>query len=86
MMGRTDFEPRFVDVRISEDLEKRGERANLIPAVYRVANGGYEAKPLKLNGSADIIGCAGCNGLIFIGEGPKRIKAGECVALMLIGG
>jgi molybdopterin molybdotransferase len=84
MMGRAERPLHFVEGRLEVDLLKRGERAQLMPSRYRVINGRYEVAPLKLNGSADIAGCAGCNCLLFLEEGEQRRERGDTVPLLLI--
>ena len=84
MMGRLSYEPRFVDARLAHHVHKRGERAHLMPSVYRVEKGAYEVTTLKLNGSADIVGCAGCNCLLFVEEGEQNLHPGDKVPIILI--
>ncbi len=86
MMGRSSYAPRFVDARLNHDLQKRGDRAHLMPSVYRLEENVYEVKALKLNGSADIIGCAGCNCLLFVDEGEQNLRRGDKVPILLIDG
>jgi molybdopterin molybdotransferase len=84
MMGRSSYSPQFVHARLGNPIEKKGERAHLMPSVYRVENGEYHVVPLALNGSADIIGCAGCNCLLFVQEGTRRLHRGDEVQILLI--
>jgi molybdopterin molybdotransferase len=84
MMGKSSYVPRFIDARLSHDVRKRGDRAHLMPSKYRVLHGVYEVSTLKLNGSADIIGCAGCNCLLYMEEGEQSLHSGDTVPILLI--
>lgn len=84
LTGREDFQPSFIALPVTQDVEKKGERAQLMPSIYRVREGRCEVTPLKLNGSADIIGCAGCNCLVLIEENDQLIRKGERVPVMLL--
>jgi molybdopterin molybdotransferase len=86
MMGRSAYTPRFVDARLTHDVKKKGDRAHLMPSKYRLEKGNYEVTTLKLNGSADIIGCGGCNCLLFVDEGEKNLRRGDKVPILLIDG
>jgi len=86
MMGRSSYVPRFVDARLTHDVYKRGERTHLMPSRYRVEKGVYEVRTLKLNGSADIIGCVGCNCFLFIGEGEQKLRRGDKASILLVDG
>ena len=86
MMGRSAYAPHFVDARLAHDVEKKGVRAHLMPSTYRLEKGVYEVTTLKLNGSADIIGCAGCNCLLFVDEGEQNLRRGDEVPILLIDG
>jgi molybdopterin molybdotransferase len=84
MMGR-DVQPvRFLEGRLKGAVSKKGERAQLMPSIYRVVEGEYEISPLRLNGSADIIGCAGCNSLLFLDEGEQHLVDGARAPMLLI--
>jgi molybdopterin molybdotransferase len=85
MMGRTDYGLRFVNGVAGVEIRKKGERPQLMPSVHRVAEGVFVVKPLPLNGSADIVGCAGCTCLLFVEEGDRNIRSGEKVRFLLIG-
>lgn len=78
--------PSPVQARLPRTLERRGERAWLVPAVARVREGYLEASPLELNGSADIIGCAGCNAIMVLGEEVQVLPAGSTVSTLLLNG
>jgi molybdopterin molybdotransferase len=84
MMGCSDYALRFVNGVAGEEISKKGERPQLMPSTYRVVEGGFVVKPLPLNGSADIVGSAGCTCLLFVDEGDQNIKAGEKVPILLI--
>lgn len=86
MMGRSDNALHFMEGRADVSIHKTGERAQLMPSVYRVVDGVFVVKPLKLNGSADIVGCAGCNCLLFLEEGDQRVAEGERVSIVLVDG
>jgi molybdopterin molybdotransferase len=84
MMGRTDHALHFVHGIAGEDIRKKGERPQLMPSVHRVVDGAFVVEPLPLNGSADIVGCAGCTCLMFVEEGDQNIQRGEMVPIILI--
>lgn len=84
MMGMPDCELRFIDAQVKTDIEKKGDRSYIIPSKYSINNGRGEVIPFKLHGSADIIGCTGCNCLIILDKELKLVKKGESVEVLLL--
>jgi len=78
--------PAPVRARLTGRLERRGERAWVVPASARLREGCLEVSPLQLNGSADIIGCAGCNALVVIDEEEGVLLPGAMVSTLLLNG
>jgi molybdopterin molybdotransferase len=72
-----------VSARLTRDVVRRGDRTLILPSLVRLNRHERTVTPLELNGSADIIGCAGCNGLLRVDE--ERIHAGTEVPVTLIG-
>jgi molybdopterin molybdotransferase len=73
-----------VRARLTDRLVRRGERAWVVPASARLREGCLEVSPLQLNGSADIIGCAGCNALVVIDEEEGVLLPGAMVSTLLL--
>ena len=84
MMGRENFRLPRLNARLTQEIVKKTERSQLMPSFYQIRNGMFDVTPLKLNGSADIIGCASCNCLILIEEDCQKISRGDEVSIMLI--
>jgi molybdopterin molybdotransferase len=82
MMGREDFRLSRFTARLTQEIVKKTERSQLVPSFYQNRDGLFDVTPLKLNGSADIIGCSGCNCLILIEEDCRRIGVGHEVSIM----
>jgi molybdopterin biosynthesis enzyme len=84
MMGREDFRLPLLTARLTQEIVKKTERSQLMPSLYQLRNGMFDVTPLKLNGSADIIGCAGCNCLIWIEEDCRKISPGDEVSILIL--
>lgn len=82
MMGRVDYEHALINARLTSGISQKGDRAYILPSRCRIEDGRHHVTPLKLNGSADIVGCAGCDCLIVLEEGRKILKAGEIVSII----
>jgi len=84
MMGRKDYMPIFLHASIEEDVHRKGPRTYIMPGRYRVQEGVLMVRPFKLNGSADIVGCNGCNALVLIDRSRNSIRQGETAEVMLL--
>ncbi len=84
MMGRKNHIPLFLHASIEEDVRRKGSRTHIMPARYKVQEGMLTARPLKLNGSADIVGCSGCTALMLIDSSRNIVRQGETVEVMLL--
>jgi len=84
MMGREDYQPRFLNARITADFPYQSGRLYVVPSRCGVQDGGLTVTPFTLNGSADITGCAETNCFMILPEGTKTIKERETVKVLLI--
>ncbi len=84
MMGRVDYRLPLLSARLTQEIVKKTERSQLMPSLYRIHDGMFDVTPLKLNGSADIIGCTGCNCLIWIEEDCQKVPRGKDVSILLL--
>jgi molybdopterin molybdotransferase len=85
MMGREDHGPDFIEGFITEDFANTSSRLLLAPSSCVFADGRYEVTPHRLNGSADIAGCANSSCIMMIEKGFTEIKKGEKVKILLFG-
>ncbi len=84
IMGREDHTPRFLHASLEKDVHRKGSRTYIMPARCRVQEGVLMVQPLKLNGSADIVGCSGCNALLLVESSRDTVRHGETVEVMLL--
>jgi len=84
MMGRKNHLPLLLHASVEEDVRRKGSRSYIMPARYMVREGILKVQPFKLNGSADIVGCSGCNALILIDNSRESVHKGETVDVMLL--
>jgi molybdopterin molybdotransferase len=84
LMGDPFHEISLLDAVSEIDIENRGDRVHVMPSLYTVTKGGIYVKPLKLNGSADIVGCAAANCLSVLKGGGTRVERGETVKILIL--
>jgi len=84
LMGKKDFRLNFIEARLREEVKRKGLRAWIIPSRCKVKDGRFEVTPFKLSGSADIIGCSGCNCLTIIDSNKDFVQLGEEVKVLLL--
>lgn len=84
LMGDPFHEISLKDAVSEVDIENKGDRVHVMPSVYTMKKGGIYVKPLKLNGSADIVGCAAANCLSVLKGGGTRVEQGETVNILIL--
>ncbi len=84
MTGINNYSPCFIKARITSDYKNTSKRLHIIPSRYTVVDGKFTVKPFKLRGSADIIGCAGSNCLMFVDKDTEYIPEGEDIKILLL--
>jgi molybdopterin molybdotransferase len=84
LMGRVDYLPRFLHAQLEEEVHRKGSRTHILPSRYRITEGAIWVQPLKLNGSADIVGCSGSNALVLIDRSRRTVHREETVEAMLL--
>lgn len=78
--------PATVSAVLGQDFSYRSDRTYVVPARRSFESGRLVARPLKLNGSADIVSCAGCDCLLVFEGGSAALKEGSPVSALLLGG
>ncbi|MFC1546855.1 hypothetical protein ACFL4O_03955, partial [bacterium] len=84
MMGRTNYELVFLSGELQVNFRKKTGRAKIVPSKYKLIDGSYKIHPLGINGSADIIGCTGCNCLMLINEDVDYIQKRDTVKFIMV--
>jgi molybdopterin molybdotransferase len=82
MMGDRRGGSRYL-ARINSGLQRSGSRAWLVPSLCTESRGKLNAEPVRLNGSADIVGCSGANGILIIDQ--DKVEPGSMVEVVLTG-
>lgn len=77
MMGREDYNARFIDAFMGVDFKNRNSRVHIIPSNCSIVDGRCLVTPFRLNGSADINGCSRSNCFLIIDAGVTEIKKGD---------
>ncbi len=83
LMGLTDCGPNFVEGVIEEDFENTSSRVLFVPSIHRFEHGCVYVIPLRLNGSADIVGSSRSSCLAIFFEAKSLVKKGERVKVIL---
>jgi molybdopterin molybdotransferase len=83
MIG-AQYERPPVDAIMDIDFYNKSDRLHIVPSRYTIKDGQFHMSPIRLNGSADIIGCSSsnCFALFECGAGPLR--KGEKVKILLL--
>ncbi len=82
MMGREDYNARFIDAFMGVDFKNRNSRVHIIPSNCSIVDGRCLVTPFRLNGSADINGCSRSNCFLIIDAGVTEIKKGDRVKVL----
>jgi molybdopterin molybdotransferase len=83
MMGRPDYSLRLVEAQIETDFYKKTNYLQIVPSRYSLQERIFRVSPLSIHGSADIIGCSGCNCLTFIEEEKHHLRRGDSIQILL---
>jgi molybdopterin molybdotransferase len=75
MMGRRDTRP-ILEGRLQSALRPHAERTLVAPCRCELVAGSYELVPVKFNGSADLGGASGADGLAIVPAGADPLEAG----------
>lgn len=82
MMGREDYNERFIDAFMEVDFKNMSSRVHIIPSICSIVDGTYHVAPFMLNGSADVNGCSRSNCLLVIDADATEVKKGEKVKIL----
>jgi molybdopterin molybdotransferase len=83
LMGLADCGPNFVEGVIEEDFENTSSRVLFVPSIHRIEQGCVHVSPLKLNGSADIVGSSRSSCLAIFFEAKSLVKKGRSIKVLL---
>jgi molybdopterin molybdotransferase len=84
MMGKKQYNLKYVNAYISIDFESGSGRVNFVPSKYSLIDGNYHVTPHSLNGAADIISCSDSNCLMVIDKSIEKVKKGEKIKVILL--
>jgi molybdopterin molybdotransferase len=84
MSGNNSCNIEYINAKISVDIVNKSGRVSFIPAVFNIKDGEYEVSPLKINGSADILACSGCNCFIVLDDTVQKIQKFSQVKVLII--
>src|SRR5262249_28611931 len=72
--------------QLEAEYQQRGDRHTFLPAVYHVGDDAIaRVAPVMWHGSAALRGLTAANALISLPAGDRLVKAGEFVAVGLLG-
>ena len=75
MMGRRDIRP-ILEGRLQSALRPHAERTLVQPCRCELVAGSYELAPVRFNGSGDLPGASGADGLAIVPAGADPMEAG----------
>jgi molybdopterin molybdotransferase len=84
MLGRSNFSPLLVEAQIDTDFHKKTNFYQIVPSRYILQEGKFKVSILPIHGSADIIGCSGCNCLTFIESRKHVVRSGDRIPILLL--
>lgn len=84
LMGWVECGPEICDGVIEEDFHNTSSRVHIVPSVHAIERGCVRVFPLRLNGSADIIGCSRSSCLTIFFEAKSLVRSGDRVKIILL--
>ncbi len=82
LMGWADCGPEFWQGVVEEDFQNTSSRVQVVPSVHTIERGCVRVFPLRLNGSADIIGCSRSSCLAIFFEAKSLVKKGDRIKII----